>query len=85
MEVNAKMKLGDEVGRDNTRVLIENETSEGKWWYVVCLCVVVRLVMKEREMLILIAISSARKLKFSLGWCPWDVWWSSLSELRNQS
>ena len=30
MEVNAKMKLGDEVGRDNTRVLIENETSEGK-------------------------------------------------------
>ena len=40
MDVDVKIKLGDEMGRDNMRISLENETSGGKWWCVLCLWVV---------------------------------------------
>ena len=30
MDVDVKIKLGDEMGRDNIRISLENETSRGK-------------------------------------------------------
>jgi len=30
IDVDVKMILGDEMGRDNTHISLENETSEGK-------------------------------------------------------